>query len=355
MKNILFYKYVEIKDTEKLKDKLFELSQRLKLLGTILIAREGINGCLSGEASNIEKYKNSLLTISKFSDIKFKEGNADMHTFNKLHVRVRNEIVSSKLNIDFRQSGNYIEPEDFKKLLDKDVDIILLDARNNYEYDLGRFRNAVHLNLDTFRQFPEKIIELQNNTNNRKYKKISNNEINFIKNLKNNTNDKNINKNKLHNKNFNKNSIINNTINNYKSNKTIKDINDLKYKKIITYCTGGVRCEKASAFLREKGFKNVYQLHGGILNYGKECGNAHWEGKCFVFDNRGAVDIDPNAQSEPITQCALCRLPNSDLHNCSLTSCDKFFTSCENCLEILKGCCSKYCRGKLNNILCCVK
>ncbi len=130
--------------------------------------------------------------------------------------------------------------------------------------------------------------------------------------------------------------------------KQLNKINNIKNKKIITYCTGGVRCEKASAFLKENGFNDVYQLHGGILTYGQECGDSHWEGKCFVFDTRGAVDIDPNSQSEPITQCVLCNLPNSDLHNCALTSCDKFFTACEDCLRVLKGCCSKRCRGEIN-------
>ena len=117
---------------------------------------------------------------------------------------------------------------------------------------------------------------------------------------------------------------------------------------MITYCTGGIRCEKASAFLIENGFNNVFQLHGGILSYGNECGNTHWEGKCFVFDTRGAVDIDPNSQSEPITQCVLCNLPNADLHNCALTTCDKFFTACEDCFKVLKECCSKRCRGEIN-------
>ena len=178
---------------------------------------------------------------------------------------------------------------------------------------MGKFTNAIHLDLGTFRGFPLKIKELQGNNK----------------------------------KNYN---LINN---NNKLDKSSNKINyeSLKNKKIITYCTGGVRCEKASALLKENGFENVYQLHGGILAYGKECGNAHWEGKCFVFDTRGAIDIDPNSKSEPITQCVLCHLPNAELHNCALTTCDRFFTACNECLEILKGCCSKRCRGEINKIL----
>jgi len=283
MKNILFYKYVDIGNLEQLKEEQFKLCKSLNLLGTILVAKEGINGCLSGKVKDLDKYKKTLMKNKEFSNIKFKEGPANKHTFKRLHVRVRDEIVSSRFKANLRNKGKYIEPKQFKKLLDNNENIILLDARNNYEYNIGKFKDAMHLDLDTFREFSIKINQL---------KKIKN-------------------------------------------------------KKIITYCTGGVRCEKASAFLKENGFENVYQLHGGILTYGNECGNAHWEGKCFVFDTRGAVDIDPNNQSEPITQCVLCNLPNADLYNCALTSCDKWFVACGNCLEVLKGCCSKRCRNVL--------
>jgi len=314
MKNILFYKYVEIESPEQFMDKQLNLCNSLKLLGTILVANEGINGCLSGNENDLEEYKTILSKDKKLSDIKFKEGPANNHTFKKLHVRVRDEIISSRIKTNIEKSAPYIDPKQLKRLLDNNNDFVLLDARNNYEFDIGRFKGAMHLDLDTFRQFPGRIRELKNN------KKIYN-----------------INKNNK--KNYN---LINNSEND------IINYESLKNKKIVTYCTGGVRCEKASAFLRENGFENVYQLHGGILTYGKEVGNSHWEGKCFVFDTRGAVDIDPNSQSEPITQCVLCNLPNADLYNCALTTCDKFFTACENCLKVLKGCCSKGCRGEIN-------
>jgi len=286
MKNILFYKYINIKEPEILNEEQFNLAKSLNLLGTILVASEGINGCLSGNEKDLEEYKKIMRKDKKLSDIKFKEGPANKHTFKRLHVRVRDEIVSSKFKADIKKAAHYIEPIELKELLDKNENIILLDARNNYEYNIGKFKNAIHLDLDTFREFPIKI---------KQFKKIKN-------------------------------------------------------KKIITYCTGGIRCEKASAFLRENGFENVYQLHGGILSYGKEVGNAHWEGKCFVFDTRGAVDIDPENQSEPITQCVLCNLPNADLYNCALTTCDRFFTACDDCLEVLKGCCNKRCRGDFKRV-----
>ena len=342
MKNILFYKYIDTGNPEALKKEQFKLAKSLNLLGTILIAKEGINGCLSGNEKDLEQYKKALEKNKKFSDIKFKEGSANKHTFRKLHVRIRDEIVSSRFSADLKNKGKYIEPKQFKKLLDNNEDVVLLDARNNYEFEIGKFTNAIHLDLDTFREFPLKIKKLQgkNNNNNQNDIKNKSNNKNSINNLKNNNLVNN-------NKNFNK--KIKNNID--ENEKIIKNINSLKNKKIITYCTGGVRCEKASALLKENGFENVYQLHGGILAYGKECGNAHWHGKCFVFDTRGAIDIDPNSQSEPITQCVLCHLPNAELHNCALTSCDRFFTACGGCFEVLERCCSKRCR---NEILSCV-
>ena len=288
MKNILFYKYVNLENLENLKEEQIKLCKSLSLLGTILLAKEGINGCVSGSDGGIRQYKKRLTKDKRFSGIRFKGGNINRHTFKKFHVRIRNEIVSSKFNVDIKNKGKYIEAKELKSLLDSNKDIFLLDARNNYEYEVGRFKGAIHLNIGTFRQFPSKISQL-------------------------------------------------------------KKMGNIKNKKIIAYCTGGVRCEKASALLRESGFENVYQLHDGILNYGAECGNAHWEGKCFVFDERGAIDIGPNNKSEPVTQCALCHLPNSELHNCAFTKCDEFFTACEKCFEALKGCCSKNCRGKIAN------
>ncbi len=128
----------------------------------------------------------------------------------------------------------------------------------------------------------------------------------------------------------------------------MKGLEKFKNRKIVTYCTGGIRCEKASAYMKEMGFESVYQLHGGILTYGKECGNAFWEGKCFVFDERIAIDIDPHAVSEPITHCVLCRLPSASYHNCAHTKCDEYFIACEKCYAELEGCCSKNCRNIAN-------
>jgi len=284
MKNILFYKYTNIKNPNIFRENQHKLCKQLNLLGTILIAKEGINGCLSGKDANIKKYMDAVHEDSKFSDVKFKITNTNKHNFKRLSVRIREEIVASRLKVDLKNAAPYVEPKELKKLLDKNEPLLLLDVRNKYEGKIGRFRKTVTIPLDTFRQLPNKI--------------------NNIKNFKN--------------------------------------------KKIVTYCTGGVRCEKASAYLIEQGFTDVYQLHGGILNYGNEIGNEHWHGKCFVFDTRGAIEIDPHNPSKIISQCTLCHLPSTDYHNCVLTSCDKRFIACKDCKKTLKNCCSKNCRNELH-------
>lgn len=278
MKNILFYKYVNIEDPQKCRDELFTLCQSLDTKGKILVAEEGINGCISGTETNLEKFKKEL--TNRFSDIVFKEDNTNQHTFKKIFVRVRKEIITSKFGIKLENKAPYVEPKQLKEWLDNNEDLIMVDARNDYEVHVGKFKNAIDSNIQVFTQWP-KILDI------------------------------------------------------------LKD----KNKKIVTYCTGGIRCEKASAVLIENGFKNVFQLQGGILTYGKECGNAHWEGKCFVFDERGAADIDPNNQSEPISTCITCRTPTINYHNCSYITCDKMFIACPKCNEQLAGCCSKNCRN----------
>ena len=161
MKNILFYKYVNIENPEQLKEEQFKLCKSLNLLGTILVADEGINGCLSGKEKYLEQYKKALIKNKKFSDIKFKEGITKKHAFKKMYVRVRDEIVSSRFKANIKKVAPYIEPKQLKQLMDNNEEIILLDARNNYEIKMGKFKNAIDLDLDTFRQLPKKLNQLK--------------------------------------------------------------------------------------------------------------------------------------------------------------------------------------------------
>ncbi len=269
-------------DLEKFRIKHLALCKRLGLKGRVLIAAEGINGNLTGEEQKIEEYKQAMQKDPLFVNVEFKEGITSKHNFKKMFVRIRQEIVTSGFTIDTTNKGKYLTPQELKQWYKGNEDFVIVDARNDYEYKIGRFKNAVDLNLKTFREFP----------------------------------------------------------------KAIDKIKQFKNKKIITYCTGGVRCEKASAYLKQHGFSNVYQLKGGIIKYGEEVGNKHWEGKCFVFDTRGAIDIDPKEQTKPLTQCVLCNIPCDIYYNCAYTKCDERFIACETCVKTLNYCCSKACRNQ---------
>lgn len=283
MKNILFYKYVPMSDLESFKAQHLELCKSLELKGRVLIAEEGINGNLSGSEENTERYMETMRDDPRFSDMEFKEGFTDEHDFKKMVVKIKKEIVTSRFGVDVQDKGTYLEPEELKKMYENNEEFFIIDARNDYEVKIGKFKNAINPAIRTFSQFP----------------------------------------------------------------KAVEKLDHLKEKKVVTYCTGGIRCEKASAYLKKAGFKNVYQVHGGILNYGKECSNENWEGKCFVFDSRGAVEIDPNKQTEPISQCTSCAIPSDDCTNCANLKCDERIILCEQCIPALNNCCSKRCRNEM--------
>lgn len=246
MENILFYKYVSIKDLEKLKSDLLNFCENEGLKGKILIASEGINGNLTGSKKQTESFIYYMKKDERFSDVDFKYGETNSHNFKRMLVKIRSEIISTRFGADIRNKAPYIEPKELKQKLDKNDDIILVDTRNDYEYEVGHFKGALELPISTFQDFPEGV----------------------------------------------------------------KSIENLKNKTIVTYCTGGIRCEKASAYLKQQGFKNVYQLHGGIVKYGEVVGGDHWEGKCFVFDERGAIDLDKKKREKPVVADISDLIPN---------------------------------------------
>lgn len=234
-RNLLYYKYVPIKAPELFKEKHKQQCVELGLKGKILVSHEGINGCVSGTFEATEAYMKLMHEDERFHDMQFKIGETEGHTFTKMLVKTRPEIVTFGTDVSLENSAPYIEPEELKSLLDAGEDIVLIDARNKYEADYGTFENAIVPDIQVFSKFPEEA----------------------------------------------------------------KKWEDLKDKQIVTFCTGGIRCEKASAFLRENGFENVRQLHGGILTYAEKVGGDHWDGKCFVFDERVAVGMDCGCGFEP--------------------------------------------------------
>ena len=273
-----FYKYVKIENPAEFQKQHLEFCLSIGLKGRILVGEEGINGSVYGTKELIENYKKELRKNSLFSDIEFKEQISEKPAFRKMFVRIRKEVVNSGIQVDLKNTAQFIEPSKLKEWLDNKENITLVDMRNDYEANIGKFKNAITLSMKNFRELPNAVSEIEN----------------------------------------------------------------LKGKKIVTYCTGGIRCEKASAFLKENGFKDVYQIKGGILKFGEEFPDTYWEGKCFVFDDRIAIDLNKK-NKEALTECVWCNKKCDDYLNCYNLDCDKLFICCDECREINNNGCSEEC------------
>jgi UPF0176 protein len=274
---LLFYKFVRIEDTNSFKEEHLNFCKNLGIKGKVLIASEGINGSVSGTEEQVEKYKAELRKNPLFSNIEFKEEMGILHPFNKMVVRVKKEIIRLGENIDIKNNGKHVSPREFLEMYERGEDMIVLDARNDYESKVGKFKGAITPNIETFREFPE-----------------------FVKNFAAN-----------------------------------------KGKKIVMYCTGGIRCEKASAYMIQQGFKNVSQLSGGVIKFCQEFPNTVWEGSCFVFDNRLTSSIGQEEKS--ITNCVYCAVPCDLYKNCKNVVCNELIVICPECEKKRHSCCSKDC------------
>ncbi|WP_088009390.1 rhodanese-related sulfurtransferase [Indiicoccus explosivorum] len=286
---LLFYKYVPIDDPETFAAEHLEACKELGLKGRILVGQEGINGTCSGTIEQTEKYMDMLRADSRFSDIVFKIDETDGHAFKKMHVRHRKEIVNLSLADDINPNeltGTYLEPAEFYKKM-QDENTVLLDARNDYEYDLGHFRGAIRPDIENFRDLPKWVEE--------------NREL-------------------------------------------------LEGKEVLTYCTGGIRCEKFSGWLKREGFENVGQLHGGITTYGKdpEVQGKLWDGQLYVFDERIAVPVN-QVEHVVVGRDHFTGEPCERYVNCANPECNKkILASEENEHKYLRSC-SDECREHPRN------
>ena len=287
MKNyrvLLFYKYVNVGDTEQFKNEHLKFWFENNIKGRIYIAEEGINGTISGKTSDIESYKFYLRSYPIFKDIVFKEDEEDKIAFTKIHVRVKKEIIHSGLNgTSLKNGGKRLKPEELLKFYEEEKDFVIIDARNWYESKLGKFKNAVTPQMKNFREWK----------------------------------------------------------------KTVKDLEVYKNKTVVIYCTGGIRCEKASAYMVEQGFKDVYQLDGGIVTYTKKYPNTYWEGSIWVFDERYAVDVNTEEELKYTTKCEHCGTPTSYYINCHNMECDTIIFYCHQCKKDMDYCCSEDCINAL--------
>lgn len=246
--NIASYKFVHIPQDKlpEMRESLRQYTRNLGLKGTILLGKEGINLYMAGREDIIDTFQKHIADYSYFKDLAYKVSHSDSEPFTRMLVKIKNEIVTMGIDdVDpLNLSAPHLPPEKFHEMYKNKEDMIVLDTRNDYEIRLGTFKDAIHFDIDKFRDFPEAVQALKEKAKN---------------------------------------------------------------KTVVTFCTGGIRCEKAAPHMLEMGFENVYQLDGGILNYFERCGGEFWDGECFVFDKRIALDADLNETGT--LQCFACRSP----------------------------------------------
>lgn len=254
--------------------------EKLNARGRIYISEEGINGQMSISEKDAPAYIDWMHSRDEFQGIPFKIHEYHEHVFEKLKIKYRKQLVALDCQVDMSKSGEHVPPEKWSKMLET-RNKFLIDVRNDYEWEVGRFEGAETPPCKTFREFKEYADQLQ--------KKI-----------------------------------------------------DPKNTPVMMYCTGGIRCELYSALLKKQGFEKVYQLDGGVINYGLKMGSKHWRGKLFVFDDRMTVPIS-GEKTLCISQCHFCSTRTDDYYNCANMDCNTLFLSCRKCLEYNIGCCSSEC------------
>lgn len=285
---ISFYKYAFIEEVQLFRDEFYKKLNELKVFGRIYVANEGINAQISIPENNFDEFKKYLNTISFLKDLRLNLAvDNDGKSFWVLKIKVRNKIVADGINdpnFDMSKKGKYVDADSFNKLT-SDPDTIVVDMRNHYEYEVGHFENAIEIPSDTFRQQLPMAVDM---------------------------------------------------------------LREKKDKNIIMYCTGGIRCEKASAYMLLNGFQNVFHLEGGIIQYANKVKEDHlynkFLGKNFVFDGR----LGEKVGDEVISHCHQCDTLCDTHTNCANEACHLLFIQCEDCAKKYDGCCSAECREIYN-------
>lgn len=279
---LAYYYFTEIQDphAEVARHKEFLENQDIRC--RVYISEEGINGQMSASPEASLAYQEWLKRDPRFQGVVFKIHHHSEHAFPRAIVKYRKQLAALDERFDIAMTGEHLSPEKWGEMLkQRDEKTIILDVRNDYEWEIGHFEGAELPKLETFREFP-------------------------------------------------------------KYARRLKEERNPKETKVMMYCTGGIRCEILSALMKKEGFENIYQLDGGVINYGLKEGQGKWRGKLFVFDDRMAVPIDEKTD-EVISECLYCDKPSDVYYNCANMDCNELFLCCPQCAEKWKGCCSEKC------------
>jgi UPF0176 protein len=273
LKILQFYKYVPVDSPEKFRKEYLPFLKELGILGRIYIGKEGINASLSGTVKQLDQFKEKLTADKRFSDIRFKYEECFEHPFRKTQVKIKEEICKFGAKVDMSKKGEYVTPKTLDEWYDKKEDFVIVDARNTYESKIGKFKGAITPEIEKFNEFARVVPKV---------------------------------------------------------------LEPHKEKKIVLYCTGGIRCEKATAYLKQNGFDSVYHVKDGIIKYIEESPNKNWEGANFVFDER----MSASQGNKPITNCETCGALSDLYINCNY--CNKKTIQCRKCQEKThKNCCEE--------------
>jgi UPF0176 protein len=279
---LAFYLIKPLEDPQAVIKKFKFFFNQHDVMGRLYINEEGINAQMSVSEKDAPLFFNWYFEDDRFKDTDIKVHRHHEHVFPKKTVKYRKELVALGQKVDYKQGGKHASPEEWKKMLDeRDENTLVLDVRNDYEWEVGHFAEAQKPDFKTFREFPNSVKKLQGQY-------------------------------------------------------------DPKKTRVLMYCTGGIRCELYSCLMKEAGYEQVYQLDGGVIKYGQEVGNDHWKGNLFVFDDRLVVPI-AEEENEVIGTCRHCGEKTDACYNCANMDCNDLFLSCASCSKTYLGCCSSLC------------